>query len=143
MRRALHARNGASVTLQRCIDVYERGDVMLGVLGRMETFSAFVSLFDKRIRSEPDELKRLINSVVCMKLELPLSTFPDAVLLNLAISYKSNVPQSQSFTAKARMDGPADFIHPVPLLHWRQRCMRLTRHFPPERDRQWSMFFSL
>ena len=110
---ALRARNGASVTLQRCIDVYERGDVMLGVLGRMETFSAFVSLFDKRIRSEPDELKRLINSVVCMKLELPLSTFPDAVLLNLAISYKSNVPQSQSFTAKARMDGPADFIHPV------------------------------
>jgi len=70
-------------------------------------------LFDKRIRAEPDELKRLVNSVVCMKLELPLSTFPDAVLLNLAISYESNVPQSQSFTAKARMDGPADYIHPV------------------------------
>ena len=48
-----------------------------------------------------------------MKLELPLSTFPDAVLLNLAISYKSNVPQSHSFTAEARLGGPPDDIHPV------------------------------
>jgi len=111
--RALRKRNGAAVTIQRCIDVYERGDTMIGVLGRFKTFSNRVTLFDKRIRAEPDELKRLVNSVVCMKLELPLSTFPDAVLLNLAISYESNVPQSQSFTAKARMDGPADYIHPI------------------------------
>jgi hypothetical protein len=111
--RALRKRDGAAVTIQRCIDVYERGDTMIGVLGRFKTFSNRVTLFDKRIRAEPDELKRLVNSVVCMKLELPLSTFPDAVLLNLAISYESNVPQSQSFTAKARMDGPADYIHPI------------------------------
>jgi len=111
--RALRRRNGAAVTIQRCIDVYERGDTLLGVVGRMETFSARVSLFDERIRPEASKLERLINGVVCMKLELPLSTFPDAVLLNLAISYKSNVPQSHSFTAKARMDGPADYIHPV------------------------------
>jgi len=111
--RALRKRNGAAVTIQRCIDVYERGDTLLGVVGRTETFSDRVSLFDERIRPEASKLERLINGVVCMKLELPLSTFPDAVLLNLAISYKSNVPQSQSFTAKARMDGPADYIHPV------------------------------
>ena len=74
-------------------------------------FSYLATLFDERISS--DKQKRLINSVVCMKLELPVSTFPDAVLLNLAISYKSNVPQSHSFTAKARMGGPADYIHPV------------------------------
>ena len=77
------------------------------------TFSNRATLFDKRIPSEPDELKRLLNGVVCTKLDLPVSTFPDAVLLNLAISYKSNVPQSHSFTAKARMGGPADYIHPV------------------------------
>jgi len=111
--RALRRRNDAAVTIQRCIDVYERGDTLLGVVGRMETFSARVSLFDERIRPEASKLERLINGVVCMKLELPLSTFPDAVLLNLAISYKSNVPQSHSFTAKARMGGPADYIHPV------------------------------
>ena len=106
--RALHTRNGASVTLQRCIDIYERGDTMLGVTGRIDTFLARLSFFDERISS--DKQKRLINSVVCMKLELPLSTFPDAVLLNLAISY---IPQSYSFTAEARLDGPPDYIHPV------------------------------
>jgi len=108
--RALRKRNGAAVTIQRCIDVYERGDTLLGVVGRTETFSDRVSLFDERIRPEASKLERLINGVVCMKLELPLSTFPDAVLLNLAISY---IPQSYSFTAEARLDGPPDYIHPV------------------------------
>ena len=74
-------------------------------------FSYRATLFDERISSEKQ--KRLINSVVCMKLELPVSTFPDAVLLNLAISYKSNIPQSYSFTAEARLGGPPDYIHPV------------------------------
>ena len=81
--------------MQRCIDIYERGDTMLGVTGLHR-----LSLFDERISS--DKQKRLNNSFVCMKLELPVSTFPDAVLLNVAISYKSNIPQSYSFTAEAR-----------------------------------------
>ena len=101
--RALHTRNGASVTLQRCIDIYERGDTMLGVTGLHR-----LSLFDERISS--DKQKRLNNSFVCIKLELPVSTFPDAVLLNVAISY---IPQSYSFTAEARLGGPPDYIHPV------------------------------
>ena len=76
---------------------------MLGVTGLHR-----LSLFDERISS--DKQKRLNNSFVCIKLELPVSTFPDAVLLNVAISY---IPQSYSFTAEARLGGPPDYIHPV------------------------------
>ena len=101
------------VTLQRCMEVYEKGDVRLGIFGRIETFAARIAAFDKRVRGEPDERQRLINGVVCMKLELPLSAFPYAVLLNLGICYKSDAPQSASFSEPSPRGGPAQYIHPV------------------------------
>ncbi len=101
------------VPVQRCIDVYEQGDKLLGVSGRVEIFADRITAFNKRMSSEPAELERLVNSVVCMKLELPLLTFPYAVLLNLAICYKSDTPQSVSFTQQSLRGGPAQYIHPV------------------------------
>ena len=101
------------VTLQRCVEVYEKGDVRLGVVGSIETFAARIAAFDKRVRGEPDERQRLINGVVCMKLELPLSTFPYAVLLNLAICYKSDVPQSLTFAEQSQRSGSPEYIHPI------------------------------
>jgi hypothetical protein len=110
---ALQARGAAPVSVQRCIDVYEQGNMLLGVVGRVETFAARVAAFDERVRSDPAVRQRLINSVVCMKLELPLRAFPHAVLLNFAICYKSDVPQSESFTEQSLRGGPAQYIHPV------------------------------
>jgi hypothetical protein len=111
---ALQALGAAPVTVQRCIDVYVHGDVVLGVLaGRIETFAARIAAFDKRVRSDPAERQQLINGVVCMRLELPLSTFPHAVLLNLGICYKSDVPQSAVFSQLSPRGGPAEYICPV------------------------------
>ena len=101
------------VTLQRCMEVYEKGDVRLGIFGRIETFAARISAFDERVRSDPAKLERLINGVVCMKLELPLSTFPYAVLLNLGICYKSDAPQSLTFAEQSQRSGSPDYIHPI------------------------------
>ena len=101
------------VTLQRCMEVYEKGDVRLGIFGRIETFAARIAAFDERVRSDSAKLERLINSVVCMKLELPLSTFPYAVLLNLGICYKSNAPQSLTFAEQSQRSGSPEYIHPI------------------------------
>jgi hypothetical protein len=101
------------VTLQRCMEVYEKGDVRLGIFGRIETFAARIAAFDERVRSDSAKLERLINGVVCMKLELPLSTFPYAVLLNLGICYKSDVPQSLTFSEQSQRSGSPEYIHPI------------------------------
>jgi hypothetical protein len=110
---ALHESGAAPVTLQRCIDVYEKGNVRLGLFGRVDTFAARIAAFDKRFCGEPNERQRLINGVVCMKLELPLSAFPYAVLLNLGICYKSDMPQSATLTEQSQRSGPPEYIHPV------------------------------
>jgi hypothetical protein len=110
---ALQGSGTAPVTLQRCIDVYEKGDVQLGIFGRTKTFAARIAAFDKRVRDEPDERQRLINGVVCMKLELPLSSFPFAVQLNLGICYEHDAPQSASFSELSPRGGPAQYIHPI------------------------------
>ena len=111
---ALQAHYAAPVTVQRCIDAYVYGDVVLGVLAaRIDTFAVRIAAFDKRVRSDPTERQQLINGVVCMRLELPLSTFPHAVLLNLGICYKSDVPQSAAFSQLSPRGGPAEYIRPV------------------------------
>jgi hypothetical protein len=110
---ALHESGAVPVTLQRCIDVYEKGNVRLGLFGRVETFAARIAAFDKRFCGEPNERQRLINGVVCMKLELPLSAFPYAVLLNLGICYKSDMPQSATLTEQSQRSGPPEYIHPI------------------------------
>ena len=126
--RALHTRNGASVTLQRCIDIYERGDTMLGVTGLHR-----LSLFDERISS--DKQKRLNNSFVCIKLELPVSTFPDAVLLTwplaTRVTYPSRIPSPQKRDSAAR---PMTFILSL-LPHCKQpwRCMHPELRFLSKR----------
>ena len=109
----LQASGAVPVTMQRCINVYEKGNVRLGVIGRVETFAARIAAFDKRFCGEPDERQRLINGVVCMKLELPMSSFPYAVLLNLGICYKSDAPQSATLTKQSQLSGPPEYIHPV------------------------------
>ena len=109
----LHESGAVPVTLQRCIDVYEKGNVRLGLFGRVETFAARIAAFDKRFCGEPNERQRLINGVVCMKLELPLSAFPYAVLLNLGICYKSDMPQSATLTEQSQRSGPPEYIHPI------------------------------
>ncbi len=99
--------------LQRCIDVYEQGDVRLGIPGRVETFASRIAANDKRIRSDPVERQRLIHAVMCMtNLDQPLSSCPiEAELLGLC--YRSDVPQSAAFTEQPRPGGPARYIRPV------------------------------
>ena len=103
----------APVTLRRCIDVYERGDVALGVAGRMEAFAANIAAFDKRARGDPNEHQRLMNGLECMWRELPLSSLRRAVLLNLDICYRSDVPQSAAFSQLSPRGGPTEYICPV------------------------------
>ena len=110
---ALHVSGAAPVTLQRCIELYEQGDGALGVPGRVQTFGLQVAAFDQRVRSEPAALERLVCGVVCMKLELSLLTFPYAVMLNLAICYRNDAPQSVAFTELSRPGGPPQYICPV------------------------------
>jgi hypothetical protein len=92
-------------TVQHCIHVYAQGDVPLGNHGRVKTFALCIASFDERVRSEPAKLQRLINIVVRMKLELPDSAFPHAVLLNMGICYESDVPLSTSFTGQVLHGG--------------------------------------
>jgi hypothetical protein len=103
----------APVTWQRCVDVYELGDALLDVSGRTKTFAARIAAFDHRVRDDLAERQRLIRGVLCMKYELPVSAFPHATLLNLAICYESPVPQSVSFSPHSPRGGPAEYIHPV------------------------------
>ena len=110
---ALQASSTVPVTPQRCIDVYENGNMALGIYGRNKTFAARIAAFDKRVRGEPDERQRLINGVICMKLELPVLMFPFAVLLNLGICYEDDVPQSASFSELSPRGGPAQYIRPI------------------------------
>ena len=110
---ALLKSNAASVTWQRCLDVYELGDALLGIDGRTKTFAARIAAFDQRVRNDPSERQRVINGVLRMKYELPSSDFPYATSLNLAICYESPMPQSISFTQQAPLGGPAAYIHPV------------------------------
>jgi hypothetical protein len=76
-------------------------------------FSNRATLFDKRIPSEPDELKRLLNGVVCTKLDLPVSTFPDAVLLTWPLAIRATYPSRIPSPQKHAWVGPPDYIHPV------------------------------
>ena len=99
------------VTWQRCVDVYELGDALLDISGRTKTFAARIAAFDQRANLA--ERQRLIHGVLCMKYELPVSTFPHATMLNLAICYESAVPQSVSFSQQSPHGGPAEYIHPV------------------------------
>jgi hypothetical protein len=101
------------VSWQHCVDVYERGDTLLDVSGRTKTFDARIAAFDQRVHGNLAERQRLINGVLCMKYELPRSTFPHATLLNLAICYERAVPQSVSFSQQLPRGGPAEYIHPV------------------------------
>ena len=110
---ALRKSGVVSVTWQRCLDVYELGDSLLGIDGRTKNFAARIAAFDQRVRGDPSKRQRVINGVVRMKYELPVSDFPCAPLLNLAICYESPVPQSISCTQQAPHGGPAAYIHPV------------------------------
>ena len=99
------------------------------------TFSNRATLFDKRIPSEPDELKRLLNGVVCTKLDLPVSTFPDAVLLTwplaTRVTYPSRIPSPQKRDSAAR---PMTFILSLlPQCKQPWRCMHPELRFLSKR----------
>jgi hypothetical protein len=99
-------------SFQRIIDAYLIGSEAPLVEGRRSYFAGLVRRFDVYLSGRSDAfraLDHLINGVVCMKLELPLSTFSGQVLLNLQMCFRSSAPHQGSTAAFL----PLDYISPI------------------------------
>jgi hypothetical protein len=94
------------------MDAYLNGHEAPLVEGRRSYFAGLVRRFDGYLSGRLDAaraLEHLVNSVVCMQLELPLSTFSGQVLLNLQMCFKSSAPHRGNTTAFRRLD----YISPI------------------------------
>jgi hypothetical protein len=99
-------------SFQRIMDAYLIGSEAPLVEGRRSYFAGLVRRFDVYLSGRSDAvraLEHLINGVVCMKLELPLSTFSGQVLLNLQMCFKSRAPRQGIEIASRRLD----YISPI------------------------------
>ena len=99
-------------SFESIMDAYLNGNEAPLVEGRRSYFAGLVRRFDVYLSGRPDAdraLEHLVNGVVCMKLELPLSTFSGQVLLNLQMCFKSSAPHRGSTTASRRLD----YISPI------------------------------
>jgi hypothetical protein len=99
-------------SFESIMEAYLNGSEAPFVEGRRSYFAGLVRRFDMYLSGRPDAdraLEHLVNGVVCMKLELPLSTFLGQVLLNLQMCFKSSAPHQGSTTASRRLD----YISPI------------------------------
>ena len=99
-------------SFESIMDAYLNGCDAPLVEGRRSYFAGLVRRFDVYLSGRSDAvraLEHLINGVVCMKLELPLSTFSGQVLLNLQMCFKSRAPRQGIETASRRLD----YISPI------------------------------
>jgi len=99
-------------SFESIMDAYLNGCDAPLVEGRRSYFAGLVRRFDVYLSGRSDAVRaieHLINGVVCMKLELPLSTFSGQVLLNLQMCFKSRAPRQGIETASRRLD----YISPI------------------------------
>jgi hypothetical protein len=99
-------------SFESIMDAYLNGNEAPLVEGRRSYFAGLIRRFDVYLSGRPDAdraLEHLVNGIVCMKLELPLSSFLGQVLLNLQMCFKSSAPHQGSTTASRRLD----YISPV------------------------------
>ena len=100
-------------TFESVLNTYLNGRDLPLVKGRHSYFALAVRDFDQKIASQPrTDLTRehLINGIVCMQLQLPISSFSNQVFLNRQLCFMSDRPFGGASVDAAR---GLDFIHPI------------------------------
>jgi hypothetical protein len=101
-------------SFQVIVKVYLDGLKQTSVDGRRDYFARLVRHFDVIISGRPDAQRareHVVNGVICMHLQLPLSSFPGSVLLNLQLCFMSDVPFGEQ--GATTLHGGLEYIHPI------------------------------
>jgi hypothetical protein len=103
------------VSFDAVMNAYIGGCKQPNLRGRRTFFGLLVRKFDDSLSrlysNTPQAREQHVNSIICMKLQLPLSSFPGEVLLNLQLCYLSDVPFGQFDSAPSLL--PLNYIHPI------------------------------
>jgi len=103
------------VSFDAVMNAFLNGCKQPNISGRRSYFNLLVRRFDdslSQLYSNTSQAREhLVNSIVCMQLQLPLSSFPGQVLLNQQICFMSDVPFGRG--ASATSIRGLDYIHPV------------------------------
>jgi hypothetical protein len=82
---------------------------MPAIEGRRNYFALVVDRFDQTLKSEAAR-KQVVNGVICLQLQLPVSALPGQVALNRQLSFFSDRPFGSTVASGS---GSLDYIHPI------------------------------
>jgi hypothetical protein len=91
------------------LNTYLYGIDMPAIEGRRNYFVHVVDRFDQTLKSEAAR-KRIVNGVICLQLQLPVSALPGQVTLNRQLSFFSGRPFGSTIASGS---GRLEYIHPI------------------------------